>query len=219
MKPFAKLLMAAALAAGFAAPARADVIYSNPAQLPTTGWFGYSASVAQGQYLASSFVPAGGGTVTDATWVGSVWPGWPQNTSFTLTLLDSIAGAGNVIATRSVTATATDLGTTNSAGFEVYSYAASFASFALTASTQYYFSIEGTEHWLWGDGSDAAAISWFSYSNDPTWQFPTGPGRAFDLLGTLDTASTDISVPEPGALALFGVALAGLGALRRRRTA
>ena len=40
MKPFAKLLRAAALAAGFAAPARADVIYSNPAQLPTTGWLG-----------------------------------------------------------------------------------------------------------------------------------------------------------------------------------
>ena len=219
MKSFAKLLIAASLAVAFAAPARADAIYSNPVHLPTTDWFGYSASAAQGQYLASSFVPAGGGTVTGATWVGSVWPTWPQNTSFTLTFLDSVSGAGNVIATRSVTATTTDLGVVNNSGFEVFSYAASFAALSLAASTQYFLSIEGTEHWLWGDGSDAAAITWFSYTGDPTWQYPSAPGRAFELTGTADTVSISVPVPEPGALAVFGLALAGIGAMRRRRPA
>ena len=199
------------------APARAEVVYSSPMATPSDSWFGYAASAAQGQHVASSFTLDAGGAVSGASWVGALWPGWPQVSSFTLSFLDSVTGSGNVIATRSVTATVTDLGLVTASGFSIYAYEASFADVELAAGTEYYFSVrELTSHWLWGDGSDADATTWFSYNSDPTWEYPTAPGRAFELSGTLSDA---VAVPTPGSLPMFGFALLGLlGLSRRKRT-
>jgi hypothetical protein len=198
------------------APTRAAVVCSSPMATPSTDWFGYAASAAQGQHVASSFTLDAGGAVNGASWVGAVWPGWPQVSSFTLSFLDSVAGSGNVIATRSVTATVTDLGLVNSAGFSVYAYEASFADVELVADTQYYFSVdELTSHWLWGSGSDAGAMTWFNTNGNPNWRTPIEPGRAFALTGTLSDA---VAMPAPGSLLMFGFALLGLGLSRRKRT-
>ncbi|MPY72015.1 MAG: PEP-CTERM sorting domain-containing protein [Alphaproteobacteria bacterium] len=198
------------------APARAAVVYSSPMATPSTDWFGYAASAAQGQHLASSFTLDAGGAVSGASWVGTLWPGWPQVSSFTLNFLDSVAGSGNVIASRSVTATVTDLGLVNGSGFSVYAYEASFADVELLADTEYYFSVrELTSHWSWSDGSDAGAMTWFSTDGNPNWGFPVEPGRAFALTGTLSDA---VAMPAPGSLLMFGFALLGLGLSRRKRT-
>lgn len=198
------------------APARAAVVYSSPMATPSDSWFGYAASAAQGQHLASSFTLDAGGAVSGASWVGAVWPGHPQVSSFTLNFLDSLVGSGNVIGTRSVTATVTDLGVVNSAGFSVYAYEASFADVELLADTEYYFSVrELTTHWLWGDGSDAGAMTWFSSNSNPNWRNPVEPGRAFELTGTLSDA---VAMPAPGSLLMFGFTLLGLGLSRRKRT-
>ena len=52
--------------------------------------------------------------------------------------------------------------------------------------------------------------------------FVLAPGQytlSFDSSSNIDVAALRVPAPAPGGLALVGLALAGLGAMRRRRTA
>ncbi|MPY71164.1 MAG: hypothetical protein GEU92_13875 [Alphaproteobacteria bacterium] len=214
MRLFIRLLAAAGIAAAIALPARAAVLYSEPMATPSSSWFGI-ASETGNQVLASSFTVTGSGTVsaTGAEWIGLPWLDWPQPPTFTIQILDSVTGTGNVLASRTATATATDTGLDNSEGWDVFSYAASFAAIELQAGTEYYFSVASDYGlWLWGDGTGSGL-----YYGSPSsgWEgFLEDAPRAFTLLG--DGAETT-TVAEPPAAALFGLMLIGAGLRRRMR--
>lgn len=68
------------------------------------------------------------------------------------------------------------------------------------------------------DGPNWGSEVWYVGDLDGIISIPAFADR-YGLSGwTLFTGSDNVSVPEPGTLALFGLGLAGLGLMRRRRT-
>lgn len=179
------------------------------------------------QDVAENFTPTNHWSVNAATWVGL----WRDGTvsspsrSFIIEIFSDASGQPSTtpIFMDTVTATGTLLSSApmGNVSVDVFSFAANFNLTAnLNAGQTYYFSTTDA-----GPGaSGLTGMFWTASfaSSDGTWDRPddagvwtTGAGeRAFTLSGAVN-----ISMPEPGTLAILAVGLVGLGIARRKRAA
>ena len=211
-------LAAAMLAAG---NARAGVIYDNGGpnqtanQLADTTYFFTEAadefSLALGSNTVGDVHWWGGCVVNDA---GTLTTGTNCPTgAFTLNFYNDSGSnsPGTLFASYSVgnaNQTASGLTIAARGGIPEYSYSTFIPALPLTA---------GTEYWLGISNTTTTDVVW-------GWEFTTqGTGDAYQFGGGIWNARSNelafnlTGVPEPGSLVMFGGAVFGLAAIRRRR--
>ena len=218
--------------------ATAAVIYDSGVAISEINHGGYSCSNCPGSFeTADRFVlnVADNTTVTDVHWWGMYFnasttqadsfeiriytdnpsnPGLPTNVGTEISL--AAVGSGGRVATGEVVATGGGLGSSIMAGLPIFGYSAVLATpFEAAVGTTYWISIVNTSAagWVCALQEPADVSSGYSYiaqssSETPIFDY-VYPGRmAFQLTGT---------VPEPTTFALFGLGLAGIAAVRRKK--
>ena len=236
MKQIVRAVMVLVFGTALADAAGAAIIYDSGVAVSETNHGGYSCSNCPGSFeTADRFVlnVADDTTVTDVHWLGMYFnasadqadsfeiriytdnpgnPGLPTNVGTEIYL--AAVGSGARVATGQAVTTGGGLGSSIMAGLPIFGYSAVLATpFEATAGTTYWISIVNTSAagWVWGLQEPADASGDYKYIAQSTSGTPVFdsvyPGRmAFQLTGT---------VAEPMTLALFGLGLAGIGAVRR----
>lgn len=215
-------ILSTALAAGLAAAgnAHATVIYDNGS--PNQATFDFSdTSFAYTESADEFTLSAGSNTISGVNWWGAcVSQNAPSPTcpagAFTLYFYtDSSNTPGALITSYAVgNANQTATGKTVSLASGEYSYSANIPDLALTAGTQYWLGISDTTttDFIWGwETTGSGDNDHYQYLAGTGWTAQIGE-LAFNLTGPAASA-----VPEPASLAMFGVGVLGLAAIRRRR--
>ena len=200
-----KAVVAAGLLLG-AAQARADVIFSFNQVGPATNSSGATAQInLNGQIVVSDAAAANGfsAAFVHNDFTGTYSPPPPS-------LIALYVSGGNIgLQTLPALLTPTPPASVSSRGFLANLAVGGSSSTGLTGTFSYHVLQSGSEFALRFTGTTFTG----TYSTDQTSSACFASGGCI-LGGTVTT-----SIPEPASLALFGMGLAGLGLVRRKRNA
>lgn len=213
-------------------------------RLPGGRGAGYVSDFDLGTQAADDFtLGAGASTVTDIHWWGaySPNPATPPADDFTVRIFaQGTSGLPLVTPLHEInagsagrTATGDQIRVEQSSiiigepptydTFDVYKYWVDIAPLPLVAGTRYWLSVVNNttanpDHdWMWVHSATGNATdNVFRFSDAEAWFVSANSNARFDLAFNL-TGDITGNIPEPSTLAIFGLGLAGLGFMRRRK--
>ena len=218
MKNVTRMLVALTmLVAGTAA--NAAVIFDNGITA-TNGFISDLDFTGTPKLSADDFkLTPGANVITDVHWTGLyAFSNTPLADSFTLQLFNDAGGvpATNPFLSLPVNPSRVDTGNNTSFGSDIFAYDVNISPVTLAANTTFWLSIfnntsnDTNDNWFWGmvdlagNGAtrDGLGLPWSPSVGNNGYQFQL----------------TGVSVPEPSALALFGLGFIAIALLGRRRT-
>lgn len=212
MKPISAVLLVAGLVV---APftASAAVVFDAPVNFAATDGGAFSSPE---QVLAGQFVVAALDPVRSATWFGTMLSTDPLDTGDTWNFdlvfrADDGAAPGDVLATRTVTATVVET-TTRIGGYTLYRFGTAFSSVDLAAGSYYFSAINTGDPYTfsWTESTASGYAAFFNPGGVYGW-IPLEEENRAPLNFTLYT-----TVPEPSAYALMALGLVAVGTAARR---
>ncbi|ATE60129.1 PEP-CTERM sorting domain-containing protein [Thauera sinica] len=207
-----KLGAAAVLVAALAAPASAAVLVQ---QRPADGGPGFLSANSVGYQNGDTFVLGGDSELQGIAWWGT--EAGPDG--FVVRLFDSLAGGAAPLVTYlgAVNRELADPAIHDDGQNPLYRYWIDGLSFSLAGGITYLLSVGNEDaEWFWQTGLPDGSSHWRGDDGDDWTE------DAFDLAFAIDGQRTSVNpVPEPGVLALLGIAglAAALAGRRRKATA
>lgn len=216
MRRFVSIAAAVAALSVAGQAAASTVLYSQAYDpLNAGGW-----STTTSLRWADSFSLAGDSSVNQVTWYGASYGtlDGALPTTFTIDFYaDNAGNPGASLAHLTVNPSATDQGVHDRWDNELYLFSANIAPVALTAGTNYWFSVAvPTTNWVWEE-SASLCCSALSGDGGQTWTQHPQEEQAFALIGDPTVVSQPGGVPEPAEWALMLSGFFGAGAMLRRR--